>query len=574
MLSINVFVVMLLVLICSNVALLLFARAATRETELLARSALGASRGRILAQLFAEALVLGVVAAALGLGAAEVALRLWGVEFLERNMGPLPFWFDVSLSPAAVFYAGILTLLGAAIAGLLPARKITGGLGARIRESTAGGGGLRFGGVWTAVIVTQVAATVAFPVIVYVEQLEVVRLRSLDAGFPSDEYLAVQLEIDASTVSDGDAESARDAQLVSFGATVEELRRRVAGEPGVAGVTFVDRLPRDYHREAWVELDGDGRFVDQTDTTTAAGDPPAGEVSTASIDPNYFDVLGSPVLAGRGFTASDLAADARAVIVDEGFVDLLMRGRNPLGRRVRFVDRREATASGAEDSAPWYEVVGVVEELGMAAFNIRRRAAGLYLPAAPGTAGRTHMLVHSPGDPMSLAPRVREIAAALDPTLRLSSLHRADQVTSDFLWVVGLWLRMTVALTAIALLLSLAGIYSVLSFAVARRTREIGVRVALGASPRRIVAATFRKPLTQVGVGVAVGFILVTAAAWFLSGHRPDGAPRAPDAGLSLGQVSLLALHAVFMLGVCLLACVVPTRRALRVEPTEALRAE
>jgi ABC-type antimicrobial peptide transport system permease subunit len=162
----------------------------------------------------------------------------------------------------------------------------------------------------------------------------------------------------------------------------------------------------------------------------------------------------------------------------------------------------------------------------------------------------------------------------LDPTLRLSNLHRADHVTSDFLWVVVLWLRMTIVLTAIALLLSLAGIYSVLSFTVARRTREIGVRVALGATPRRIVATTFRKPLTHVGVGVAVGFILVTAAGFFLSGHRPDGAPRAPDAGLSLGQVSLLALHAAFMLGVCLLACIVPTRRALRVEPTDALRAE
>jgi ABC-type antimicrobial peptide transport system permease subunit len=133
---------------------------------------------------------------------------------------------------------------------------------------------------------------------------------------------------------------------------------------------------------------------------------------------------------------------------------------------------------------------------------------------------------------------------------------------------------MTVALTAIALVLSLAGIYSVLSFAVARRTREIGVRVALGASRGRIVAATFRRPLTHVGIGVAVGFMLVTTVAIVLSGHQPDGAPRSPDGGLSLGQVALLALHAAFMVGVCLLACVVPTRRALRIEPTDALRAE
>jgi predicted permease len=572
MLSINLFAVMLLAVICSNVALLLFARAATRETELVTRSALGASRRRIVAQLFVEALVLGGLAATLGLGAAQLALRHWGVEFLERNTGPLPFWFDVSVSPATVLYACALTLLAAAIAGMVPARKVTHGLGARMRESTARGG-LRFGGVWTTVIVTQVALTVAFPAVVYVEQRELVRLRSLDVGFPAEEYLAVGLAMDAATVPGGDAEAALAAQRVSFEATLETLRQRVTGEPGVAGVTFVDRLPRDYHRERWVELDDEAGFAGQAGATTAEA-PLAGETSTASIDPSYFEVLGAPILAGRGFTAADLAPDARAVIVDQGFVDLIMRGRNPIGRRVRIADGREPTASGADDSRPWYQIVGVVEELGMAAFNIRRRAAGLYLPSSPGSAGPVQMLVHVRGDPMSLAPRVREIAGATDATLRISNPGRADHVTNDVLWVLGLWLRMTVGLTAIALLLSLAGIYAVLSFTVARRTREIGVRVALGASRRRVVAAIFRKPLTQVGIGVAVGAALVTAAAFVMSGYQPDGAARLPDAGLTLRQIAMLALYAAFMLGVCLLACVVPTRRALRVEPTEAMRAE
>jgi hypothetical protein len=423
------------------------------------------------------------------------------------------------------------------------------------------------------VIVTQVALTVAFPAVVYVEQRELVRLRSLDVGFPAEEYLAVRLDMEPSTVPGADDAAARAAQRMSFEATLGTLRQRVAVEPGVAGVTFVDRLPRDYHRERWVELDDEAGFAVQADATTVAA-PLAGEASTASIDPSYFEVLGSPVLAGRAFTAADLAPDARAVIVDQGFVDLIMRGRNPLGRRVRIADGREPTVSGAEDSRPWYEIVGVVEELGMAAFNIRRRAAGLYLASSPGSAGPVQMLVHVRVDPLSLAPRVREIAGATNATLRLSNPARADHVTNDVLWVLGLWLRLTVALTAIALLLSLAGIYAVLSFTVARRTREIGVRVALGASRRRVVAAIFRKPLTQVGVGVAVGAALVTAAAFVMSGYQPDGAARLPDAGLTLGQVAMLALYAAFMLGVCLLACLVPTRRALRVEPTEAMRAE
>lgn len=571
MLLADVFAVLLLILICSNVALLLFARAATRETELVTRSALGASRGRILAQLFVEALVLGGFAAALGLGAAQLALRHWGVEFLERNMGPLPFWFDIGLSPVTVLYACALTLLGAAIAGMMPARKVTRYLGQRLREGTAGGGGMRFGSVWTVVIVTQVAFTVAFPPVVYVAQRELMRIRSLDAGFPAEEYLAVRLEMDAPAVPVPEDQAAQASHRAAFGAALEELRRRVAAEPAVAGVTFVDRLPLDYHRERWVELDDDAFTVGRAGAATMT--PQAGESSTATIDPSYFEVLGSPILAGRGFTAADLSPDARVVIVDQGFVDGVMGGRNPIGRRVRIADGREPFAGDATDSRPWYEIVGVVEELGMAAFNVDRRVAGLYLPSSPGSEGTLQMLVHVRGDPLSLAPRVREIATALDPMLRLSSLHRADEVTNDVLWVLRLWVRIAVALTAIALLLSLSGIYAVLSFTVARRTREIGVRVALGASPRRVAADIFRRPFSQVGLGVAVGFTLVTAAAFVMATIAPDGTS-SPEAGLPLEQVALIALYGAFMLGVCSLACVVPVRRALGVEPIEALRAE
>jgi ABC-type lipoprotein release transport system permease subunit len=155
------------------------------------------------------------------------------------------------------------------------------------------------------------------------------------------------------------------------------------------------------------------------------------------------------------------------------------------------------------------------------------------------------------------------VATAADPALRVTELQRVDQVTSAMLWVLGMWLRIALLLTAIAVLLALAGIYSVLSFTVARRTREIGVRVALGASPRRVVGAIFRRPLTQVGLGVAAGGAVIAAAGLAASGG-----------GFTPGQAGMLVAYAAFMLGVCLLACIVPTRRALRVEPTEALRAE
>ena len=553
-LAIPVFALMLVVLVCSNVALLLFARAATRENELIVRSALGASRGRIVAQLFTEALVLSGVAAAIGLAAAGFGLDRWGAPFLEMNMGRLPFWYDVRLSPLTVFYALGLTVLSAVIAGVGPALKVTRGLGARLRAGTAGGG-QRFGGIWTAVIVTQVALTVAFPAIVYVEQSELRRIRSVDVGFPAREYLAVQIEADAAAISSADTAAARAAQRARLAATLESLRQRLAAEPGVSGVTFVDRLPRLYHPQLRIELD-DPSKAGQAADTAAAPVAYAGEVNVASVDPSYFDVLNAPILAGRGFHAGESSPEARVAIVDQGFVDQVLSGRNAIGRRVRFV--------GSDESRPWYEIVGVVKELGMGGVTQAGRAAGFYLPAVPGSVTPLQMLVHARGDPMPLSPRIRALAAAIDPTLRLSEVQRLDQVAHEMLWVLGLWLRVTMLLTAIAILLSLSGIYAVLSYTVARRTREIGVRVALGANRRRVVTAIFRRPLIQVALGVVTGCILIAVAVFALSGRT----------GLSAEQCALLLIHSMLMLGVCLLACVVPTRRALGVEPMEALRTD
>jgi ABC-type antimicrobial peptide transport system permease subunit len=181
------------------------------------------------------------------------------------------------------------------------------------------------------------------------------------------------------------------------------------------------------------------------------------------------------------------------------------------------------------------------------------------------------MMIHTQGDPMALVPRVRAIAGAVDPTLRLSGFQRLDGVADDLVWILGMWLRTTLVMTAVALLLSLAGIYAVLSFTVARRTREIGVRVALGAQRRSVLTAIFQRPLTQVGLGIAGGATLIAVGALALARTTQfQDWPR----GLSVGQVALLVAYAAFMLAVCLLACVVPTRRALRVEPTVAMRVE
>jgi putative ABC transport system permease protein len=566
---IQVFVVMLVVLVCGNVALLLFARAATREGEIIVRSALGASRRRIVVQLFAEALVLGGVAATVGLAGAGFVLSRWGLSFLDANMGAIPFWFDPRLSPATVLYACVLTVLGAAIAGALPGLKVTRGIGARLRAGTTGGGALRFGGVWTAVIVAQVAVTVAFPAIALVEVKELQRVRSYEVGFADDEYLAVQLALDAAPGADagGDAMAAA-ADRARFGTVVETLRQRLGAEPGVVGVTFADRLPRDNYSYRRV-------FLDDSASIAAAVVPEGGRrlryTKIAYVDPSYFDVLEAPILAGRGFQAADLAPAAGVAIVDQGFVDQVLLGRNPIGQRVRINTDAAPVTEAQADSLPWIEIVGLVKELGMVGAAETDRGAGLYFPAAPGSGFPPQMLIHTRGEPMAVVPRLRAVAGTVDPTLRLAELQPMDEVASDLVWILGMWLRITLGMTAVALLLSLAGIYAVLSFAVARRTREIGVRVALGAHRRRVLVAIFRRPLAQVGLGIVAGAILVGLGR--MAAARTTQFDSWPD-GLSGGQIALLAAYAAFMLGVCLLACLVPTRRALRIEPIVAMRVD
>ena len=546
------FVVVLVVVVCSTVALLLFARAAARQTELLVRSALGASRRRIVTQLFAEALVLAGVAAVVGLAAAQLALTRLGKPYIEFNYGRLPFWYDFTLSPTTIGYALALAVIGAVVAGVLPARKITRGLGTQLRAGSAGGGGASFGGVWTAVIVTQVALTVMIPAAAMLVRSESQRIAAYDFGFPAQEYLGVTLGLDGPP---GEAPTPETG--ARLGTLVEALRARLEAEPGVAGVTFVDQLPGTFHAARHLEV------------ASLPGNP-SSWVRTARVPTSYFDVLKAPTIAGRPFMSADLSPDAHVVIVDQGFVDRVMGGRNPIGHRVRMSAEQTPDSNAAQ--GPWYEIVGLVKGLGMSHVDARRRPAGVYLPFVPGDQGTLGIIVHGQGDPLSIAPRVRELATAVDPALRVEQMTRLDQVAAPQLWFLNLWMRIILGLTAVALLLSLSGIYAVLSYTVARRTREIGVRVALGASARRVIASVFRRPLTQVTLGVIGGSILIVVAAIAVQNTQEFTAVK--PSGLTFGDVALLTGYTILMLGVCLLACVVPTLRALRVQPTEALRAE
>jgi putative ABC transport system permease protein len=536
----------LLGVICGNVALLIFARAAARHDELVVRSALGAGRTRIVTQLFTEALVLGALGAALGLAAARYGLGL-ALTFLEFRR--LPFWFNADLSPATILFAALLTVVGAVLAGALPALRITRDLGSQLRGASAGGGGLRFGGIWTAVIVAQVALTIFLPSIWFYVRRDREQIRVVDDAVAGERFLTARLEMDRDPPAGAPADTSRAAFLARFHSARTELERRVQLESSVLDVTFADRLPGMYHSWNQIEVDAGG---------LPPNDPRGHRMGLARVDPDYFDVMGLPVLAGRGFGAGDLDPAARTVIVNRSFVDSVMGGKSPIGRRLRFI-ASEAAREPVSDG-PWHEIVGVVEDGGtLSGYGVE----GIYRASSVEELYPAYVAVRLRGDPLGFAPRLESLVAAVDPTLRARNVIRLDDTVGNEVRFYTLWLRLCLGVTGLALLLSLAGIYAVMSFTVSRRTREIGVRVALGGKPAGVLLSILARPRAQVTTGIALGMALVVCVVSGVSGWR-----------MSPVQVAAMAGYALVMAAVCSLACVVPTRRALRVEPTEALRAD
>jgi predicted permease len=541
----NIFVVMLLVVVSANVALLMFARATTRQTEIAVRNALGASRTRIVAQLFVEGLVVAGVAVGVGLVAARAGMRSL-LATIEADAGrPLPFWAGDSLTQGTMIYAGLLTILSAAVIGVLPAVKSTGrGLEATLRRSTGAGGGFTFSGIWTAVIASQIAATLTFPAAAFLFHRWVAAGQTRDVGFPASTYLSARLALDRESTREASMDTTEQPFRTRLRKTYAELERRVTAAAEVTGLTFADRLPGTLHSRWRIEVDRD-----DARGATFVGHP----VSVATVALNYFDVVGAPVLVGRAFTTADVESAADTAIVNQSFVNKVLAGGNPIGRRIRRV-----RVDGPGNTSPWLEIVGLVRDLGML-----EEHAGLYLPVTPDAAPVLRIVMGVRGAPASFAPRFRAIASTVEPALQIHELMPVDEAGAS-LWLESQYLsRVLTVLSAIALLLSLTAMYSVVSFTVARRTHEIGVCMALGAERRRILWTILRRPLAQVGVGVLVGSFLVTVTFVGLF----DSMPTALEA-------ASIAAYAIFMIGVCLLGCLAPARRALRIEPASALKSE
>jgi predicted permease len=531
---VNGIFLMLLAVVCVNVATLVFARTATRGWEITVRTALGARRGRIVSQLFIEALVLASLAAIVGLVVAKVALR-FGLS-LFAGSDAMPFWIDDSLSWRTVLYSGALTLFGAAIVGILPALRVTRiNVQDALRNESAARSGLRFGGFWTAVIVVQVAITVALLPLAGGGVFESNRFRQRAEGIGAERFLTASVDMDREYHGTDSAAFAARARL-----SIDELERRLGAEPGVERVAFADRLPVEDQFKYRIEVD------------TTGGAPATGlRTSTlVHVSRGFFDTFGTSVVAGRDFTPLDFET-GRVLIVNASFARYVFGQRNPIGQRIRIVSGEVDSVAGEE----WYEIVGMVRDFGWQ-LPLPHEQSAMYRPTRP-VLGRAGQLAVRVRDAEGFATRLRNVAADVDPTIRLSDVQPLGRVG-------GGEAQMNWALTAVAwlvgfivVLLSATGIHALMSFTVARRTREIGIRAALGARPGRIVAGIFSRAFLQVGAGVLAGSGLVALV------------------GLGSAREVLLLLAAdAIMLVTGLAACALPVRRALRIDPTEALRAE
>ena len=511
---------LLLVPPCLNIAILIYARTVTRQEEFAVRFALGASRGRIVVQLCVEVLVLSSAAGAAALILTRPILTQVG-EIIRRFPelgGSLPFWVDFDFSwRAAVFVAG-LSVLAALIAGLLPALQATGRVLPTALRSLGSRTGIPLGATWTALIVAQVGlALAALPSTM---ELAWGNLRPAVLGpeFPAREFLTARLSVNPQNVP------AAEAELPAFASRVRNLQgkavRQIDAEFGASAVTFAAALPgaEPLTFVEMAEMNDDG----------AVGRPRVRRYVRANqVDRAFFEVFDVSALAGRTFDGRDFGAAATAV-VDQTFVRQVIGDGNAIGRRVRPVP-----APGS-DAGPWYEIVGIVPDR-----PANTSQGRMYLPAQPsarGAASPIQLALHAGPDSAAMARRLQEIGTNLDPTLRLETVRRLDEVYGETQMSSTLTSYALAIVTLSVLVLSAAGLYALMSFTVARRRREIGIRTALGARPGRLLASIFARALWQIGAGVVVGVTASTRPS-SQAEHRSRGRvahPRDPPGGRNL----------------------------------------
>jgi putative ABC transport system permease protein len=436
---------------------------------------------------------------------------------------------------------------------LLPALKAT---RARVQSHLAnlgtGGATLRFGRVWTSAMITQVALTAIGIPVAMEGASQAMRTLSIRAEFPSREYLAARIDVDRPFEEEETSSAFEERRAQTFAA----LERRIAQEPGVVAVTFADRAPGAGPRTRFGEVE----------SSSGAGSAYDDLFFTSAVGPGFFEAFDRPIVAGRPFHGGDRSPGARTVIVNEAFAREFSRDAgsgSPIGARLRY--SASSARSDASATEPWFEIVGVVRDFGLDPIDGRDEAPYVFHAASAGTVSPLVMSVRVRGNPATLAARLPVIAAEADARLYVQDARPLDE------WLrrrdIGLTLevRALAGVTALVLFLSALGIFSLMSVNVSRRTREIGLRAALGANPRHVLAGILSRGMVLMGSGITAGGALLL---WVVALEGPSGRPAEDVAQFAVW----LGMTSAVMLAACLLACIGPARRALRINPADALR--
>jgi predicted permease len=537
---------LLLLTACANIANLMLSRADARCRELSVRVALGASRGQLLRHMLVESLLVSAAAGVLGLAVARVAAAALG-EFLRTTSAGrglvLSLDLDLSTDLRWLMFTAALSIVSAVSFGLLPALHASrpspsAFLSGRGADAATASGAFRPGHV---LVVAQVACSLVLLVGAGLFARTLRNLSMQDVGFARDRLLLVWT-LPGQTAGRG----------VAAAGFWQRVTERLAALPGVESVGASNQ---GVLNGAESDVNGPGLRVE--------GEPPAATGIPgwrSFVTPDFFRTIGVPLIAGREFTERDTAAASRVVIVNKTFAFYYFGDKNPVGRHVWF----------PEDAGAPTEIIGVAADStggtpreslrppGLTYFSYRDKEAARRLRTM--TVG-----VRTRGNAIVLAPRIRQALREVDPNLPVVKIDTVDEQLADVLIQERVIATLSAFFGAMALLLACLGLYGVVSYSVGRRTSEIGIRIALGATRPKVLGLVVGESLWMVGAGLAIGILVTIAAARLISARLFGVSATDP---LTIGSATLLLML------VAIAAAVVPARRASRVDPMVTLRSE
>lgn len=530
---------------CANVANLLLARASLRARDVAVRTALGANRMRIVRQLLTETLVLGALGGVVGLVIAYVSTDLFNTALVDIQK---PYWIDIRTDVPALLFTGGITLLAAMAAGTVPALRVSGAsVGDVLRDESRGSSSLRIGRTTGVLVVGELAVSCALLIAAGFMVQSVINAQTMDLGFNPRSLMTARVGLFETEYP------TRDDRQQFF----RELYTRLNEESGVRSAALTSNLPSG----------GTGRWNFAVEGESYETDAEYPVTNGAQISAGFFDTMGSSLIAGREFRlaetfwSSDTEGQIEPVtIVNKSFADKYLPETDPLGKRVRL---------GVSDSEnPWMRIVGVVPDQyvggGVGGIgNDQVPPEQIYYPLAQADLRFMSMVLRSEGAPDGLANQARRVVTSIDPNLPIYFVAPMDQVLRDNSWAISLFGSLFTIFGAAALFLAAVGLYGVMSFSVAQRRQEMGVRMALGAEARDILRIIFRRVGVQLAIGLTIGVGLAYAA---------SGPLRFIMFGVETTEVKVYAAVVVTLVATGLLATFFPAHRATRVDPVTALR--